>query len=75
MVREWTGREAELRAVRDAQAARYREAANAGDASVAATIVGEAVGLIQAIEPAAGIVERIVAEAEALLKGGAARVE
>ena len=74
MVREWIGREAELRAVCDAQAARYREATKAGDARLAATIVGEAVGLIHAIEPAADIVERIVAEAEAMLKRGASLV-
>lgn len=70
LVREWMGRETELHAARDEQAARYRKAAKAGDASVAATIVGEAVGLIHAIEPAAEIVERMVAEAETLLRGG-----
>ncbi len=69
LVREWIGREGDLRAARDEQVARYRDAAKTGDASVAATIVGEAVGLIHAIEPAAAIVERIVSEAEALLKG------
>jgi nitronate monooxygenase len=71
LVREWFGREAELREARDEQVARYGAAAKAGDASVAATIVGEAVGLIQTIEPAAAIVERIASEAEALLTGGA----
>ena len=70
LVREWMGRETELHAARDEQAARYRKAANAADASVAATIVGEAVGLIHAIEPAADIVERMVAEAETLLRRG-----
>jgi nitronate monooxygenase len=70
-VREWLGREDALRVAKDEQVARYRTAAKAGDAAVAATIVGEAVGLIHAIEPAAAIVERIVSEAEALLKGGA----
>ena len=69
LVREWIGREAELQAARDEQVVRYRDAAKAGDASVAATIVGEAVGLIHAIEPAAAILERIVSEAEALLSG------
>ena len=64
-----SGREGELRDGPGGQIARYREAAKAGDASVAATIVGEGVGLIHAIEPAAAILERIVSEAEALLKG------
>ena len=72
MVREWLGREGELRAVCDAQAARYLEATKAGDAKLAATIVGEAIGLIDAIEPAADIIERMVAGAEAMLKHGAA---
>ncbi len=69
-VREWLGRETELKAVRTEQGERYREAAKTGDASVAATIVGEGVGLIHAIEPAAVILERMVAEAEALLASG-----
>ena len=38
---------------------------------VATTIVGEGVGLIHAIEPAGVILERMVTEAEALLKGAA----
>jgi nitronate monooxygenase len=74
MVREWIGREGELRAVCDAQAARYHDATKAGDAKLAATIVGEAVGLIHAIEPAADIVARMVAGAEAMLKCGASLV-
>jgi nitronate monooxygenase len=73
-VQEWLGRETELREVKDAQVERYKQAAAAGDASIAATIVGEGVGLIQAIEPAAVILERMVAEAETLLKRGAALV-
>ena len=68
-MREWLGREAELKAAKDEQVARYASASKAGDASIAATIVGEAVGLIEAIEPAAVILERMVAEAEALLAG------
>jgi nitronate monooxygenase len=70
-VGEWLGREDELRAGRAAQVERYKTAAAAGDATVAATIVGENVSLIHAIEPAAAILERMVAEAEALLKGAA----
>ena len=70
LVSEWLGREPELREAREEQVARYRDAAKVGDARVAATIVGEAVSLIHGIEPAAMIVERIVSEAEALLRGG-----
>ncbi|HJU30194.1 MAG TPA: nitronate monooxygenase [Hyphomicrobiaceae bacterium] len=71
-VREWLGREEELRSARDEQATRYRAAAAAGDTTIAATIVGEAVGLIHAIEPAGRIVERMVAQAETALRRGAA---
>ena len=38
-----------------------------GDTERANTIVGEAVGLIAAIEPAAVVIERIAAEAAQLL--------
>jgi nitronate monooxygenase len=68
-VREWLGREGELRDARAEQVERYRAGSKAGDAAVAATIVGEGVGMIHAIEPAAVILERMVAEAEALLRG------
>jgi nitronate monooxygenase len=68
-VSEWLGREGELREAKDAQVERYKTAAAAGDARIAATIVGEGVGLIQAIEPAGVILERMVAEAEQLLSG------
>jgi nitronate monooxygenase len=70
-VREWLGREGELRDARAEQVARYRAASQAGDAAIAATIVGEGVGLIHTIEPAAVVLERMVAEAEALLQGAA----
>ena len=66
-VGEWLGREAELKAAKGDQVERYRTASKSADTSVVATIVGEAVGLIQAIEPAAVILERMVAEAERLL--------
>lgn len=70
-VREWIGREPELREAKTGQIERYHNATAVGDTSVMATIVGEGVGLIQAIEPAGVILERMVAEAEALLRGAA----
>jgi len=70
-VREWLGREGELRDARAEQVTRYRAAARVADPAIAATIVGEGVGLIHAIEPAAVILERMVVEAEARLKCGA----
>jgi len=68
-VREWLGREEELKADKF-QAARYRAAAKAADPRIAATIVGEAIGLIDSVEPAGVILERMVAEAEKLLARG-----
>jgi nitronate monooxygenase len=71
-VREWLGREDELRADKSQQSARYEAAARAADPDIAATIVGECIGLIDDIEPAGVIVERMVAEAERLLARGPA---
>jgi nitronate monooxygenase len=70
MIQEWLGREDDLRAQVAAQAERYAGAAKAADPRVVATIVGEAVGLIHTVEPAAVIIERMIAEAEALLRRG-----
>lgn len=66
----WHGREAELMAVADEEAAKYRAAWAAGDPDLSNTFVGEVAGLIKTIEPTNAIVSRIVAEAEALLVGG-----
>jgi nitronate monooxygenase len=67
MVGEWLGREDALRSDREAQAARYEEAAQRVDPRIAAVIVGEGIGFIDRIEPAAVILERMVSQAEALL--------
>lgn len=68
-VGEWLGREAELKGAKAEQIERYSAASKTADTNVVATIVGEAVGLIDAIEPAAEILERMVSEAETLLSG------
>ena len=70
LVAEWLGRETELRAAKGDVQARYKDAAQVADPSIVATIIGEAAGLIHAIEPAGVIVARMVAEAETLLGGG-----
>lgn len=59
----WHGREDELRKNLDVEAQRYREAFLEGDPENTAVWFGEAAGIIHAIEPAAVVVERIVAEA------------
>lgn len=52
---------------------RYAAAAAAGDVETMAVIVGEAVDMVHAIEPAADILHRIVAEAERLLSATSQR--
>ena len=69
-VTTWLGRESELQGLGQIERDRYAGAAAAGDTRVAAAIVGEATGLIHAIEPAGAIIERMVAEAEQCLKSG-----
>jgi nitronate monooxygenase len=70
----WHGHEEELRASIDREEPAFHAAMAAGDARIATPIVGEAAGLISSIEPAGAIVERMVREAEALLRGGAGLV-
>jgi nitronate monooxygenase len=72
---DWHGREADLRASPDAGSA-WSAGWSAGDPERANTFVGEAVGLIGAIEPAGHVIERMVDEAATLLRAsgdGAAR--
>jgi nitronate monooxygenase len=70
-IERWHGREAELLTVADEEAAKYRAAWAAGDPQGSNTFIGEAAGLIHAIEPVAVIIERMVAEAEARISGAA----
>jgi nitronate monooxygenase len=63
----WHGREDDVAAQADAVAPAYRAAFQAGDIDNAGVFFGEAAGLIHTIEPAAAIMERMVAEAEDLL--------
>ena len=69
----WNGREDELEANVAVEGPRYRQAFAEGDPDNTAVWFGEAAGLIHAIEPAAAIVERMVAEAAFHLsrRGGA----
>jgi nitronate monooxygenase len=69
--RKWMGREMDL--MRDHhETERYLAARARGDFSIAAVIAGEAAGLIDDVVSAADIVERVIAEASALL-GGSSR--
>ena len=59
----WHGREEQLEQNIAAEGPRYRQAFAAGDPDNTGVWFGEAAGLIDAIEPAAVIVERMVSEA------------
>ncbi|MCG2592229.1 nitronate monooxygenase [Ramlibacter sp. XY19] len=59
----WHGREADLAQAVAVEGPRYRQAFEAGDPENTAVWFGEAAGLVHAIEPAAAIVERMVAQA------------
>jgi nitronate monooxygenase len=63
----WDGREAELREAGPAVGEDWKRAFLAGDPDGSSTVVGEAVGLIYDVPPAAEVIERIVAEATTLL--------
>jgi nitronate monooxygenase len=69
-VSRWHGREAELVAVADEEAAKYRKAWAEGDPDASNTFIGEAAGLIDAVEPAATIIERMISEAEQRIVAG-----
>ena len=66
----WQGREPELRQSAEDKAAivsAYTNAVAAGDFETAAVVVGEAAGLIHAIQPAGEIVAQLIRETEACL--------
>jgi nitronate monooxygenase len=63
----WRGREAELMQNQETEAVRYEQARSSGDFDTAAVIAGESAGLVGDIVRAAIIVERTVAQAEAML--------
>jgi nitronate monooxygenase len=66
----WHGREADLEKCVDVEGPRYRQAFAEGDPENTAVWFGEAAGLIQSIDPAAAIVERMVKEAARTLERG-----
>ena len=70
----WDGRESELRATLASERTRYWAAAEAGDCDTAVVWAGEVVDLIQSLDSAGALVERIAVQAEQQLKLGAALV-
>lgn len=71
--RQWHNRESELARDEDARRA-FQEAKAGEDYSKAFIYAGQSVGLLDRVEPAAAIVRRIVADAEARLRAAAAIV-
>jgi nitronate monooxygenase len=71
----WNGREDALRADVDVQAKRYKDAWTNGDATVAATMVGEGIGLIHDLPTAAEIIDRTVGQAVELMESAGARIQ
>lgn len=68
--RRWHGNEETLADAIEHENRRYLHAVEQGDVETTVVWASEAVDLIRSIEPAEKILERIVSEAEALLKAG-----
>ena len=68
LIEDWIGREGELRYRRAEVAARVQEARDANDVDYSVIYTGQTAGLIDSIEPAGSIVERVVREAEEILR-------
>jgi nitronate monooxygenase len=69
---EWAHREAEAATARGSLASTYAEARERQDLDMYLTVVGEAAGLLHDRPSAASIIENVVAQAESLVKRGAA---
>ncbi len=67
-IRQWLGREGELRRRQRETLAELQAARAAGDADHGSLLIGQDAGLIDSIEPAGALVERLAADAEAALQ-------
>ena len=70
----WHGREAEHRAVAEAARPDYLAAVAEGRTEESGVFVGEAIGLMRDVSPAAEILTRMTKEAETLLRGRVAEL-
>lgn len=68
LIEEWIGREGELRKRRREVQAQVQAARAAGDADRGSLLIGQDAGLIDSIEPAGALIERLAAETDALLR-------
>ena len=71
-IEEWLGREGELRRHLSEVRRSLQDARAAGDARRGSLLMGQDAGLIDSIEPAGALVERLAAEAETILRKRAA---
>jgi NAD(P)H-dependent flavin oxidoreductase YrpB (nitropropane dioxygenase family) len=69
LIREWAGREWQLRHQRPLVAAAVASARAAGDAEHTPLLFGQDAGLIDTIEPAADVMTRMVRDAQAIITG------
>jgi NAD(P)H-dependent flavin oxidoreductase YrpB (nitropropane dioxygenase family) len=67
-IEEWLGREGELRRHLSEVRQSLQAARAAGDARHGSLLMGQDAGLIDSIEPAGSLVERLATEAEAILR-------
>jgi NAD(P)H-dependent flavin oxidoreductase YrpB (nitropropane dioxygenase family) len=75
LIETWAGREGELRARQAEAQARSAAARQADDPDGSVLWSGQSAGLIDRVEPAGAIVERIVREAEAIMRERAALIQ
>ena len=68
-VETWQGKEAELAASSDVELLKWNKAWDEGHADVANVFISESVGLIRSVAPVATIIEEMVVEAEAAIRG------
>ena len=71
-IRRWHGREEALKAVWQDEKVRVESACEAGDHDCANVTVGQAIGLVSDVPPAALVVRRVAEQAAALLRARAA---
>jgi NAD(P)H-dependent flavin oxidoreductase YrpB (nitropropane dioxygenase family) len=74
LIRQWMGREWQLRQQRPRVAAEVAVARAAGDADHTPLLFGQDAGLIDAIEPAGDLIDRIVREAHEVITGRLAKL-
>src|SRR5437870_10689431 len=73
-IQEWLGREGEVRQRRIELLQRIQRAREQGDVANGSLLIGQDAGLIDSIEPAGSIVERVVRDAETILRRRLAEV-